>query len=171
MGAGIVGLGRGQRPLAQPVDQDGPVAVRLDREALGQIQEGHLQARGDADPDRRLGLLGHLGPPSLGVEAAVEQAVRRGQDRVGGEAEPLGAAADGPEGGVPVGGAAPRAVEGGEDRRQLALGEIGGHRRLLSVGQGLLPCYGPEPGAAGAVRAQADAEPLRLRLRPRSPCA
>ena len=78
MGRGVVAVGEVDHPLADAIDQDRLGAVGLDREAVGQVGEGHPQAGGDPLAGGRLRLLGQLRPPRLGVEAAVEQArVRR----------------------------------------------------------------------------------------------
>ena len=76
--------------------------------------------------DRRAALVVQLDPEVGRAHAAVEQAGRGGEDVVGGEAEPLGAAADRAQGLAPVGRAARRVVERRQDGRELLLAEVGG---------------------------------------------
>ena len=96
--------------------------------------------------DRRAALVVQLDPEVGRAHAAVEQAGRGGEDVVGGEAEPLGAAADRAQGLALVGGAARRVVERRQDGGELLLAEVGAwswddlHRRRASS-----LSYDPEP--------------------------
>jgi hypothetical protein len=107
--------------------------------------------------------------PEVGrAHAAVEQAGGGGEDIVGGESEPLGAAADRAQGLALVGRAARRVVERRQDGRELLLAEVGGGGHgIISISEStiaLLRARAP----AGGTRAGRRREIGRLmRARPR----
>ena len=74
---------------------------------------------------RRAAQVVQLDPEVGRAQAAVEQAGGGGEDIVGGETEPLGAAADRAQGLALVGGVARRVVERRQDGRELLLAEVG----------------------------------------------
>ena len=116
---GLCGLGGRLRLLARSV-------------ALLRLRGALWRVRGR---DRRAAQVVQLDPEVGRAQAAIEQAGGGGEDIVGGEAEPLGAAADRAQGLALVGGAARRVVERRQDGRELLLAEVGGwswddlHRR------------------------------------------
>ena len=115
---GLCGLGRRLRLLARSV------AVLRRRGALWRVR----------GRDRRAALVVQLDPEVGRAHAAVEQAGRGGEDIVGGEPEPLGAAADRAQRLALVGGAARRIVERRQDGGELLLAEVGGGHGLISIG-------------------------------------
>ena len=153
-------------PPARPVRaRRAPAAPGLRRRPSCAVRGALWRVRGR---DRRAALVVQLDPEVGRAQAAVEQARRGGEDVVGGEAEPLGAAADRAQGLAPVGGAARRVVERRQDGRELLLAEVGGGHGMISIaGEHDRPPTSPSPGGWSRAGRGREIGPATRRARPR----